>query len=121
MRSTLKRADALASLLDTRFRLPGTSIRFGLDPIISIIPVAGDTISAVISTYIVREAIRHRLGWRIVLRMIINIIINWLVGVIPVVGVIPDTLFKSNSRNARLLRDGLHRRFDPQIIKSEGS
>ncbi len=103
----MRRADALARLLDYSFRVPGTKFRFGLDPIISALPVAGDTVAAAISMYFVREAIVHRLGWKVVRRMLTNIGINWLVGVIPVIGIIPDAMFKSNARNARILREAL--------------
>lgn len=110
--ATVRRVDAIARLLDTRFRVPGTKFRFGLDPIISLLPVAGDTVSLAIGLYIVREAVRHRVPKRVVARMLKNLGVDWLVGLVPIVGVIPDAMFKANAKNAMLLSAALHDRLD---------
>ncbi|MFI4853735.1 MAG: DUF4112 domain-containing protein [Phycisphaerales bacterium JB065] len=106
----LRRADRLANLLDTRFAIPGTGFRFGLDPLVSLLPIAGDTVMLLVGLYPVFEAIRLRLGAGVVLRMLLNLGIDWLVGLVPLIGFIPDSMYKANSRNAKLLRNALERR-----------
>ena len=90
--------------------MPGTGWRFGLDPIIGLLPVAGDTLTALVSLYVVFEAVRLRLGAGVVLRMLGNVVIDWLLGLVPLVDVVLDTAFKANVRNARLLEDALRER-----------
>lgn len=104
------RADALAKFLDSRFRLPGTSVRFGWDAIVSVLPLAGDTLMLVIGLYPVYEALRLRLGIGVALRMLFNLLIDWLVGLFPVIGVVPDVWYKANARNAALLAKAIARR-----------
>mgnify|MGYP006269467147 FL=1 len=101
----LRTALRLANLLDARFRLPGTHIRFGYDAIIGLIPVVGDTITALFGAWIVVAAVRLGLGPAVVARMFINLAIDWLVGLVPVLDIVLDVGFKANIRNARLLRD----------------
>lgn len=97
---TLRR---LKRFLDEAFRVPGTSYRVGWDPIIGMIPWAGDVLTAVMSCAILVHA--HRLGVpRVVqFRMVLNIAIDLVLGVIPFVGDAVDLVWKSNSRNFALL------------------
>lgn len=95
----------LAHWMDTAFRLPGTQIRFGLDTLIGIIPVAGDTLTAFIGALMIREAIRLGLGGRVIARMVWNLVLDWLVGLVPFVDLILDTSFKAHTKNAKLLHD----------------
>jgi hypothetical protein len=104
------RADTLAKLLDSRFRLPGTSVRFGWDAIVSALPLAGDTVMLVIGLYPVLEAVRLRLGAGVVIRMLLNLLVDWLVGLIPIIGIVPDVWYKANVRNAALLSRAIARR-----------
>ena len=93
----------IADLLDTRFAVPGTSIRFGLDTVLGLLPVAGDTVSLALGAFIVREAIRLRVRPRVIARMIGNLVIDWLVGLFPVADLVFDTLYKANKKNLALL------------------
>lgn len=103
----LVRLEQLANLLDARFRLPGTSIRFGIDGIAGLIPGIGDTLTAAPSAWMIWRG--HRLGVRrrALTRMIGNSGIDYLVGLVPLVGDIFDVGFKANLRNATILRDEL--------------
>lgn len=100
---SIARARALARLLDTAIRIPGTNIRFGLDPIIGLVPGLGDIASAMLSGYIVLSGIRLGASRSIVARMIGNIAIDTLVGSVPVLGDLFDASWKSNERNVALL------------------
>src|SRR5262245_33765291 len=109
----IARIDALARLMDTAFVLPGTSIRFGLDALIGLVPGIGDTITTVISLYIVNEA--RALGappW-LVARMLANVALDGLVGAVPLVGDAFDVAFRANRRNMALLLDHLERERGP--------
>src|SRR5215831_1357315 len=82
----MARIDALATLLDTVFILPGTNIRFGLDALIGLAPGIGDAITTAMSLYIVHEA--HQLGAprHLLFRMLANVALDGIVGAVPVVG-----------------------------------
>jgi hypothetical protein len=101
------RIDALATLLDTAFILPGTHVRFGLDALIGLVPGIGDAITTAMALYIVHEA--HQLGApaHVIARMIGNVAIDGLVGSVPLVGDAFDVAFRANRRNMALLRDHL--------------
>jgi hypothetical protein len=98
-----RRVAALAVLLDSAFVIPGTSVRVGLDPLVGLIPAAGDAISAAASLYIVYE------GWRLgasrgqVAAMLGNVAIDALAGVVPGLGDVVDLAFKANMRNLAIL------------------
>lgn len=103
------RLDRIAGLLDDRYSIPGTKVRFGWDSIIGLVPVVGDTATSVIAAYIVIEA--HRLGvprWMIA-RMAGNVAIDLATGAVPIVGDLLDLGFKANRRNIRMLQRHLER------------
>jgi len=107
--TALRRANHLADLLDNRFRVPGTDVRFGLDSIVGLIPVAGDTLTAAISLYPIVEAIRLRIGVWPITKMLFNVAIDWLIGLIPVLDLVFDVAFKANVRNAKILKKSLQK------------
>lgn len=93
----------LAGWMDTKFKIPGTPIRFGFDPIIGLLPIAGDTVTLLIGAAMLFEARRLRLGWRVRLAIARNLLIDWLIGLIPLADIIFDTQFKAHAKNAALL------------------
>ncbi len=99
----LKRVRSLSRLLDNAVRIPGTSFRIGLDPILGLIPGAGDVIGTVLSAYIVLEATRLGLPRQTLTRMVYNVLFEAAVGTIPIVGDIVDATWKANARNVALL------------------
>ena len=104
--STLRRwAERLVTLLDDRFRIPGTDVRFGLDPIIGILfPGLGDAVTGVGSVGLMALALRRGVPRVILFRMILNILIDVLAGALPIVGDIFDVAYKSNRRNLELIQ-----------------
>jgi hypothetical protein len=103
----LRRIERLANLLDARFSLPGTNIRFGWDGLIGLLPGIGDTLTLLPQLYLIFEAVRLKLGAPVILKMLLNVLIDWLVGTIPVVGDLFDVAFKSNLRNAKLVAEAI--------------
>jgi hypothetical protein len=99
----LKRLRLIARVMDSCIELPGTKRRIGLDPLIGLVPVAGDIISTAVSLYIVWEG--HRLGASRtqVVSMLGNVAIDLAGGAIPVIGDLFDFAFTANRRNLRIL------------------
>jgi hypothetical protein len=113
--STRQRVDALSRLLDTAFRIPGTDWRFGLDPIIGLIPGLGDVVGGGVSTYILYLAARAGAPRSVLARMLVNIGLDTVLGAIPLLGIVFDVGYKANTRNAALLRRYLD---DPRPTRS---
>ncbi|SDG05523.1 DUF4112 domain-containing protein [Thalassobaculum litoreum] len=101
----LDRLDGLADLMDSRFRLPRTSIRFGLDALVGLIPGVGDGLVTLPAFYILARA--HRLGapTSLLVRMAANVGIDFLIGAIPLIGDLLDVGYRANRRNVALLRE----------------
>lgn len=97
------RLRALARLLDSSARVPGTNIRFGLDSLIGLIPGVGDVTGAALSGYIVLAAARLGVSPAVLTRMLLNLGLDTLVGTIPLLGDLFDVGFRANIRNVALL------------------
>jgi len=99
-----KHLERIALLMDQSIRIPGTEIRFGLDPVIGFFfPVAGDAIGAIVSAYIVLVSVKYGLPKIVIARMVFNIAADFVVGSIPFLGDAADFVWKVNTRNLRLL------------------
>lgn len=109
----LRRIAWLARLMDSRFRIPGTDIRFGLDALIGLIPGLGDFITFLISAMMLSDLAKNGASGFVLARMGLNIIIDALIGSIPILGDMFDVAFKANERNLTLMREhyveGRHR------------
>ena len=99
----------LADLLDQRFTIPGTSIRIGLDPIISLIPGIGDLLANLTGSMILIVAAQLGVPKVVLARMGINIAANTIIGAIPIFGDIISIWFRSNVRNVALLERSIGR------------
>ncbi len=94
----------IAMLMDNLIRVPGTKVRFGIDPLIGLIPGLGDTGSAMVSALALIQAARHGLPKIVLARMSVNILLNELIGIVPIVGDAFSFWFKSNVRNHELVK-----------------
>jgi len=92
-----------AVLLDTRFRIPGTDIRFGIDPLLALIPGIGDLASPVFATLLIVQGLRQRVPKFILLTMLGNALVDAIVGAVPVAGPVADIFWRANVRNLALL------------------
>jgi hypothetical protein len=97
----LKRARQIADLLDNKFEVAG--VRFGLEALVGLIPVVGDTVGALAGVYPIWVANRHKLGKGVQARMAANLAVEWAGGLVPYVGDFFDVAFKANIRNFKLL------------------
>lgn len=102
---------SVSKLMDEQFEIGG--FKFGLDPLLNLIPVAGDVGSYLISIVMVLTMVKHGASGKLALKMIGNITLDAIVGAIPVLGWIFDFGYKANSRNVKLLAEhyetGMHR------------
>jgi hypothetical protein len=100
----LQWVERISRLMDSQFRVPGTTWRFGLDPLMGLIPVVGGLPSLAISGVLILTMMRHGASGQLVIRMLLNVILDTVMGAIPVVGNIFDFAYKANDKNVRLLR-----------------
>ena len=120
---SVARLEMLARVMDSVIVIPGTTIRFGLDGVIGLIPVAGDLISGLMSSYLIWEARRLGVPKWVLWRMMANTALDTTIGAVPVLGDAFDVMFRANLKNMALLRrhmekQGLVRR-PPPIIDAE--
>lgn len=101
--NSILRLRKLSRLLDNAIAIPGTRFRFGIDPILGLIPGAGDFVGTALSAYIVIEAARLGLPKAALGKMVYNIVLESLVGAVPVVGDWFDFAWKANVKNLELL------------------
>jgi hypothetical protein len=104
------RLEAIARLLDSRWRVPGTGIRFGADAALNLLPGLGALVSKGVSAYLILEARRLGVPAGTLLRMIGNVGLDALIGAVPLAGWVGDVFFRANNRNMALLRAHLDRR-----------
>jgi hypothetical protein len=105
--AALRRMEVVAHALDESVQVPGTNASVGLDPILGVVPVVGDLVSAGLSLYIVVEAANLGVSYTTLLRMIANIAIDTVGGSVPYLGTLFDSFWKANIRNVEAVLDDL--------------
>jgi len=90
-------------VLDSAFRIPGTTVRFGLDPVLGLVPGMGDVTTPLFSAVLLLQAVRLRIPKVVQLRMLLNAAIDLAIGLVPLVGDLFDVAWKANVRNLALL------------------
>jgi len=103
----LELIEKVTRLMDSAFRVPGTNIKFGIDPIIGLFPFIGDLISYGISSSLVLAMVRKGASGKVVVKMIGNITLDYIISNVPVLGYIVDFCYKANERNLKLLKEYL--------------
>ena len=99
-----QRIEALEHLLERSFTVPGINRPIGLDAIAGLVPVVGDVIGAAMGAYLIWEASNLGLPkWKL-WRMAGNVAFDTAVGAVPVAGDVFDYLFRSNTRNLRIVK-----------------
>ncbi len=93
----------LTHVLDDWLRIPGTSVRFGVDAIIGLVPGIGDVLGGVASCILLLAAWFRGVPYVALVRMAVNVGIEVLVGSVPLLGDAFDVAWKANRRNYKLL------------------
>lgn len=107
--SIRQRLEAMEKVMERSFTVPGINRPVGLDAIVGLVPVAGDVIGAALGAYIVWEARNLGLSKWQLWRMAGNIAVDTVLGAVPFAGDVFDFLFRSNSRNLRIVKRHLDR------------
>lgn len=105
-------------LLDKQFSLFG--LRFGLDPILGLIPFFGDIITLALSSYMVWIAVQMKIPANKIARMVFHVVVDFLIGLVPVVGDFTDFVFKANSLNFKILEEHRENAFiiDAEVVNT---
>lgn len=99
----LLEAQKLAHLSDSAIRIPIIGLEIGLDFLVGLVPVIGDTLMLLLSARILWLAKKLGVPNSLRVMMLKNCIIDYLVGLIPFVGDIFDLFYKANKANARMM------------------
>ena len=103
-RAALDRIDMLATVFDTAFIVPGTTVRFGVESLLRLVPGVGDAMASALSFYLLYEASRLGVPRLLLARMVANVVLEGAVGTVPFAGDAFDVFFRANRRNVALLR-----------------
>ncbi|HWT13585.1 MAG TPA: DUF4112 domain-containing protein [Allosphingosinicella sp.] len=117
--SVRRRIEAMEALLERSFHVPGTRFGFGLDSVVGLVPVLGDVVTAAMGAWLIWEARNLGMSKFHLARMTGNVAFDTALGFIPLVGDAFDFLFKSNSRNLRIVKRWLDRHH-PSTLTLEG-
>ncbi len=101
------RAKWIALIMDTMFKVPGTNVRFGLDPIVGLVPGLGNAVGAMVSSLVLFQSARSGIPRIVLVRMALNVLINTGAGAVPIIGDLFSVWWKSNDRNYRLYQKHL--------------
>lgn len=102
--SVRRRIEAMEGLLERAFHLPGTKYRIGLDSVVGLVPVLGDLVTAAMGAWLIWEARNLGMSRFHMARMSGNIAFDTALGFIPLLGDAFDLLFRSNTRNLKIVR-----------------
>jgi hypothetical protein len=126
-KDAVERMRFVARVLDDSVRIPGIGVRVGLDPVLGIVPGAGDVVAGALSLYVVVESARLGVSWTTLLRMLANVGVDTAAGFVPLVGSVCDVFWKANRRNVELaladldgdVDDSAGREAEPAAIEIE--
>jgi hypothetical protein len=100
-------------VMDSAYRVPGTQVRFGWDPIVGLVPGLGDFATASFSALILFRAFRLGVPSVVLIRMVLNILVDLVAGAVPFIGDLFDVAWQSNSMNFALLERHEHANVTP--------
>jgi hypothetical protein len=92
----------VVKLMESSFRIPFTNRTFGLEPIIGLVPVIGDSFGFIITSWIMITLLKNGASGKVIAKMFVNIFIDLALAFMPVLGNIIDFFFKTNQRNLSL-------------------
>lgn len=108
LKHDLDNLDKFAARMDALFRIPGTRLTVGVDSLLGLVPVAGDTLAMGPQLYVLLEARRLGASPQAMGRMLFNVGIDYVIGLIPLAGDLFDLGWRANIRNVAILRADLN-------------
>ena len=99
-----QRIVAMERLLEGLFTIPGTNRKIGLDVLLNVLPIGGDIVGAAMGSWMVWEARNLGMSKMQIARMFGNVGIDFALGIVPFIGAVPDFLFRSNTRNLKIIK-----------------
>lgn len=96
--------ESFTHLLDSKFQIPGTKFRFGIDPLINLIPFVGDIVGLAMSTALVIIMSKYGASPKVIIKMLLNVFLDAIIGAIPFFGKFGDFFYKANEKNYALLK-----------------
>lgn len=116
--SVRARVEALEMLLERSFRVPGLNMPIGLDALVGLVPVIGDIVTTALGAYIVWEARNLKMSKWQMMRMGGHVAFDTLIGLIPVIGDAADFVYRSNTKNLRIIKKHLDKHHpETQVIE----
>lgn len=113
--SVRRRVETLERLLEGMIEVPGIRRKVGLDALLGLVPVAGDALAAVLGFYLVWEARNLRVSRWQLWRMAANVGVDTMVGAVPLVGDLFDFVYRSNTRNLKIIKKHLDKHYPASI------
>ena len=101
----IEELEDMAQWMDSRFNIPGTSIRFGIDSLLGLIPGVGDTVTLISTVYLLGVARTHDVPFNVQIKMVWNAFLDWLIGLVPIIGDVFDVGWKANLKNVSLIKE----------------
>lgn len=98
----IKIAEDIVYLLENRFKILG--FKFGIDPLLGLVPVVGDLIPFVIAIYLVWVAWAEGLDRSIIIKMALLVLLDFIIGSIPIIGDAADFVFRAHTKNLEILK-----------------
>jgi len=115
----LDKLENMAEWMDSKFHIPGTSIRFGFDSLLGLIPGIGDTVTLASTGYLLTKAHHYKLPWHVKTTMLWNLLVDWLIGLIPLLGDLFDVGWKANKKNVALIKKYVDREEGIQVVSEK--
>lgn len=115
MEKHIKIVTNFSKLMDEQFKIG--PFKFGLDPLVGLIPGLGDILPAALSCYLIWIAWVHELPKKKIIKMVFNILLDLGLGLIPIIGNITDFFFKSNTKNLEILKSHLEEPLKGKIME----
>jgi len=110
------RIEAMEHLLEGLITIPGINRKIGLDVMLNAVPGIGPTIAAAMGAWMLWEARNLGMSRLHVARMAGNVGLDYLLGLVPIIGIIPDFLFRSNSRNLKMIKRFMDKKHPSTVI-----
>ena len=103
MEEHIKNARRVTDLLENKYSILG--FRFGIEPILGLLPGLGDTLTFLLSFYLIYIAYLIKVPNNLLIKMLFYVVVDYVIGLIPIAGDFGDFLFRANIKNLKILEE----------------